>query len=160
MNITGLDHIYLTVSDFGVSERFYDDVMEALGFRKGDSPIGGDPHAHYIRPTLQISIRPAKNISAKYDAYSPGLHHLCLQAASNSDIDEAYEKLIALGIEVTAPALYPEYHPEYYATFFEDPDGLRLEVVARTPQRDIIANRWDEMRVFLNPVKELLSRRN
>ena len=27
-----------------------------------------------------------------------------------------------------SPQLYPEYAADYYATFFEDPDGIRLEV--------------------------------
>jgi glyoxylase I family protein len=32
------------------------------------------------------------------------------------------------GVEATEPRYYPEYDPDYYATFFEDPDGIRLEV--------------------------------
>ena len=32
------------------------------------------------------------------------------------------------GIEATEPRYYPEYAADYYATFFEDPDGVRLEV--------------------------------
>ena len=38
MEVIGLDHIYLAVSDFARSEAFYDRVMRALGFRKGDRP--------------------------------------------------------------------------------------------------------------------------
>lgn len=30
-------------------------------------------------------------------------------------------------VEATEPCYYPEYDPDYYATF-EDPDGIRLEV--------------------------------
>jgi len=48
MEVIGLDHIYVSVSDFARSEAFYDRVMGALGFRKGDKPIGGDRHAHYF----------------------------------------------------------------------------------------------------------------
>jgi catechol 2,3-dioxygenase-like lactoylglutathione lyase family enzyme len=53
MEVLGLDHLYLTVSDFERSEAFYDAVMKALGFRKGDASIGGEPHAHYFNPRLQ-----------------------------------------------------------------------------------------------------------
>ncbi len=48
MEVIGLDHIYVSVSDFARSEAFYDRVMGALGFRKGDKPIGGHRHVHYF----------------------------------------------------------------------------------------------------------------
>lgn len=157
MTIVGLDHLYLTVSDFARAERFYDEVMELLGFRKGDKPIGGDPHAHYFNPALQISIRPARGDS-RHDPYAPGLHHVCLQAAGRDDVDRAAGALRARGIEATEPRLYPEYNPHYYATFFADPDGIRLEIVARSPYRDELAARWDDLRGFLNPLAELHAR--
>jgi glyoxylase I family protein len=152
--IIGLDHIYLAVSDFDRAERFYDQVMAELGFRKGDKPIGGERHAHYFNPVLAISIRPARG-TAKHDPYSPGLHHLCLQVATPDEVDRVADSLAQLGVELTPPARYPEYHPEYYATFFEDPDGIRLEVVARTSRRQEIAKRWDELETFLNPIDDL-----
>jgi len=35
-----------------------------------------------------------------------------------------------MGIAILdAPAEYPEYAPGYYAVFFADPDGLKLEFV-------------------------------
>ncbi len=40
MEVIGLDHIYLAVSDMNRAERFYDQVMQVLGFRKGDKSIG------------------------------------------------------------------------------------------------------------------------
>jgi catechol 2,3-dioxygenase-like lactoylglutathione lyase family enzyme len=43
-------------------------------------------------------------------------------------VDRACAELRALGVAATDPRLYPEYAPDYYATFFEDPDGIRLEV--------------------------------
>jgi glyoxylase I family protein len=150
MNITGIDHIYLAVTDFARSEKFYDQVMKALGFKKSDEWLHGEPHAHYLRPTLQITLRPARS-NARHDSYSAGLHHLCLQAATKADIDEAYRALTALGVAATKPKLYPEYNPEYYATFFEDPDGIRLEVVGRTGTRQSLADRWHEFTTFLNP---------
>ena len=156
--ITGLDHIYLSVSNFDRAEAFYDNVMSALGFRKGDKPIAGDRHAHYFNPTLQLTIRPAHSTSIPHDPYAPGLHHLCLQAANRAQVDEAHRKLVSAGIDATPPALYPEYNPEYYATFFCDPDGLRFEIVGRTRHRDEIAARWNDLQMFLNPVAELHAR--
>ncbi len=64
MDVTGIDHIYLAVSDFPASEAFYDAVMRALDFRKSDRPIGGERHAHHFNRVLQLSIRPARSVQA------------------------------------------------------------------------------------------------
>lgn len=158
VEVIGLDHVYVTVADFRRAEAFYDAVMRVLGFRKGDTSIGGDPHAHYFNRSLQYSIRPARR-STPHDPYAPGLHHFCFQVPDRAAVDRAAQELRALGIEVTEPALHPEYHPEYYAIFFSDPDGLRLEVVARTSARDEIVREWDQLRDFLNPIRKLHARR-
>jgi catechol 2,3-dioxygenase-like lactoylglutathione lyase family enzyme len=117
----------------------------ALDFRRGDAPIGGDPHRHYWNRALQVSIRPARSAGVRHDAYAPGLHHLCLQLRNPGELDAAYAKLCALGVSVTPPRLYPEYNADYYASFFEDPDGIRFELVARKARRDEIVARWEEV---------------
>ncbi len=49
--------------------------------------------------------------------------------AENSETIEAIARRFEeLGVECSAPQLYPEYAPDYYAIFFSDPDGIRLEV--------------------------------
>ncbi len=143
VEVIGLDHAYLAVSDFERSSGFYDALLAALGFRKGDAPIGGEPHAHYWNRALQLSIRPA-HAALKHDPYAPGLHHLCLQLRDPAAVDAAFAKLRALGVVASEPRLYPEYNPDYYATFFVDPDGIRLELVARKAKRDEIVAHWDE----------------
>jgi glyoxylase I family protein len=158
MDVLGLDHVYLSVLDMDRSERFYDGVMHALGFRKGDRAIAGERHAHYFNPHLQLSLRPARS-DAPHDPYAPGLHHLCLQLPTPADIDAAALALQGLGVAATGPRAYPEYHPDYYATFFEDPDGLRLELVCRTGDREDIARHWNELSTFLNPLAELRKRK-
>ena len=152
--LKGIDHIYLSVTDFARAEAFYDAVMEALGLHKGDKAIAGERHAHYVAPTFQLTIRPART-DAPFDAYRAGLHHLCFQAADRAAVEACHQRLTALGVTVTAPAVYPEYNPEYYAVFFEDPDGIRLEVVARTSYRDALVARWEEFDTFLNPLQKL-----
>lgn len=158
MVVTGLDHVYLAVSDFESSERFYDRVMRLLGFRKGDKSIAGEPHAHYFNPTLQLSIRPARG-GSQHDPYAPGLHHLCLQLATPADVDAAAAELRRAGVDASEPKLYPEYHPGYYATFFCDPDGIRLELVCRTADRDDISRHWSQFTEFVNPLAEFRSRK-
>lgn len=158
MEVLGLDHLYVTVADLARSEPFYDRLMAYLGFRKSDKVVGGEPHAHYFNRVLQYSIRPARGGSVGHDPYTPGLHHVCFQVSDRAAVDEVCATLRGWGVEATAPAVYPQYNDDYYATFFADPDGLRLEVVARSRYRKETAERWDEMRVFLNPLVELRAR--
>ena len=158
MEVLALDHLYLTVSNIQRAERFYDPVMRALGFRKGDKPVGGDPHAHYFNPHLQLTIRPARS-DAPHDPYAPGLHHLCLQLPTREEVDAAVRALRELAVSASDPQLYPEYSPDYYATFFEDPDGLRFELVSRTSDREDIRKHWRAFTAFLNPLAEFRSRR-
>jgi catechol 2,3-dioxygenase-like lactoylglutathione lyase family enzyme len=158
VELRGLDHLYVTVSDFARAERFYDAVMAALGFYKGDARIAGEPHAHYFNRFLQYTIRPARDPAARHDPYAPGLHHVCFQVEDEEAVREAQRRLRALGVAATEPRRYPEYDADYYATFFEDPDGIRLEIVARRPYRDEVARRFADFSVFLNPLKELRRR--
>jgi glyoxylase I family protein len=159
VEVLGLDHLYITVSDLRRSEQFYDVIMERFGFRKGDSAIGGDPHAHYFNRYLQYTIRPARSRTTPHDPYAPGLHHVCFQVPNRDAVDEAHQELIGLGIPATEPREYPEYNDDYYATFFSDPDGIRLEFVARSRTREEISASWSLFRVFLNPLADLRARR-
>lgn len=155
VEVVGIDHIYLTVSDLARSEAFYDTVLGLLDFRKIDAAIGGDPHRHYFNKITQISIRPAHG--GKHNPYAPGLHHLCLQVADNAAVDRLAALFKGAGIETTAPAHYPQYAEDYYAIFFGDPDGLRHEIVARRARRKLAVERWNELTSFLNPWAKLKS---
>jgi glyoxylase I family protein len=155
VDLIGIDHIYLTVSDFPRSERFYDAVMEALGFRKGTKAIAGEPHCHYCNRDFQVTIRPAHETGRAHDPYAPGLHHLCFRAAGNAAVDDAARVLESLGVAIDGPRLCPEYGPDYYAVFFSDPDGIRLEIMNHTARRKMIRERWDELEGFVNPLDKL-----
>jgi catechol 2,3-dioxygenase-like lactoylglutathione lyase family enzyme len=155
VEVVGLDHVYLTVSDLARSEAFYDTVLGLLDFRKIDAAIGGEPHRHYFNKIMQISIRPAHG--GKHNPYAPGLHHLCLQVADRDAVDKLAGLLRAAGIAITEPALYPQYAEDYYALFFGDPDGLRHEIVARRARRNLAVERWNELTNFLNPWARLKS---
>lgn len=155
IEVIGIDHIYLTVSDLPRAERYYDIVLGLLDFRKSDREIAGAPHRHYFNKVTQITIRPAREGHQPHDSYSPGLHHLCLQVRTQADVDRFAAALTAQGLKATKPSFHKAYADDYYATFFEDPDGLRHEVVARREGRDLIVRRWDELTEFLNPVQKL-----
>ena len=153
IEVTGVDHIYIAVMDMGRSEAFYDPIMKLLGFRKGTTPIGGERHLHYFNQVTQYTIRPAKS-AREHDPYSPGLHHVCFRVQSQTDVDAAAKALRDVGVEVTAARFYPEYAADYYATFFSDPDGIRLEIVAHRRLRSLIRDRWSELTEFEDPLSK------
>ena|SRR5438105_888278 len=153
LDVTALDHLYITVADLRRSEAFYDPVMRLLGFRKGTTPIGGDPHVHYFNRVTQYSLRPARVPSA-YDPYRPGLHHVCFRVATPADVDAAAHGLATLGVATTPPKVYPEYAADYYAIFFTDPDGIGLELVAHRRVRTLIVEHWDELKDFEDPLRK------
>lgn len=133
--VIGIDHIYFTVRDLAASERFYDVVMvDVLGFRKNQFDIGGAPHVQYFNRHFGVVLRPAR-AGAQHDPYSPGLHHFCLRVDSAEDVAAVAEQLRARGVAATESKLYPEYASDYFATFFEDPDGIRLEVTNYRQER-------------------------
>ena len=142
VEVIGIDHIYLAVRDLGQSSAFYDRVMAVLGYRKLESEIGGDPHVHYYNRQFGFSLRPAR-VAANHDPYAPGLHHLCFRVVDEHAVDRAAAELRAIGVEVTGARYYPEYAADYYAAFFTDRDGIRLEI---TNFREIRRRRmfdWD-----------------
>jgi glyoxylase I family protein len=144
IEVTGIDHIYIAVSDLAASERFYDlALVKVLGFRKNAFELGGEPHIQYFCRHFGFVLRPAR-VAAKHEPYAPGLHHFCLRVDSAAEVEEAATNLRALGIEATLPKLYPEYAPDYVATFFEDPDGVRLEVTNYRQERRQRHDRWYE----------------
>lgn len=154
LQVTGIDHIYVAVSNLRRSEMFYDEVMRLLDFRKGIGQVDGEPFIHYYNPYVQFTLRQAV-AGGTHNPIAPGLNHLCFQVSSTSDVDAAARGLRTLGVSVTEPCLYPEYAPDYYAIYFSDPDGIRLEIVNRTRVRNIIRERWHELKTFENPLQKI-----
>lgn len=141
--IIGIDHIYITVSDMVRAESFYDRALgQVLGFRKNSFALNGDPHIQYYNRHFGFVIRPARS-DGPFDAYAPGLHHFCLRVDSADDVHAAAQGLRDLGINATEARLYPDYAPDYVATFFEDPDGVRLEVTNYRQERRERHDQWN-----------------
>ncbi len=127
MQVLGVEHIDLSVSNLEASRAFYDRLLPALGFRRVEHPT----YLAWSNGHLAIGLREATSgARAPVDRYRPGLHHLALRAATRADVDGLFAFLEAEGTRVLdPPAEYPEYGDGYYAVFFEDPDGMKLEYV-------------------------------
>jgi len=144
VEVIGIDHVYLAVSDLARSEAFYDRVMlDVLGFRKGTMPIAGEPHCHYYNRHYGFSLRPARS-ATPHDSYAPGLHHFCFRVEDEAAVRRAAGELRARDIDASEPRYYPEYARDYFATFFEDPDGIRLEITNFREQRKHRMFHWDK----------------
>jgi catechol 2,3-dioxygenase-like lactoylglutathione lyase family enzyme len=135
----------MSVSDPERSIPFYAALFEALGFRRfrSDHPefVGERPRRaawflrHPDRSIFGVEVRPAEpeSLAKGHDRYAPGLHHLAFHAESAAAVDEVHARISASGGTVLdPPADYSGlqgYSEGYYAVFFADPDGVKLEVV-------------------------------
>lgn len=143
--VIGIDHIYLSVSEPARSEAFYDKVLQqTLGFRKNRFALNGDPHVQYYNRLFGFVLRPARRLTA-HDSYAPGLHHFCLRVDGIAEVQATAHALRVLGISASEARCYPEYAEDYWATFFEDPDGLRLEVTNYRRERRERHDSWDDL---------------
>jgi catechol 2,3-dioxygenase-like lactoylglutathione lyase family enzyme len=126
--VTGsLHHVDLTVADFRRSKEFYAQVLPLMGFERLPKEFG----AVAWRGATIIAIQPAKpgEKERAHSRYAPGLHHLAFRAPSRAAIDDLHRQLVGLGVTVLdPPAEYP-YSDGYYALFFADPDGMKIEYV-------------------------------
>jgi glyoxylase I family protein len=131
--LLGLGHVDLVCRDLDRSLEFYAHVFGPLGLAEPFLVEGErGEQIHYLRfPTPgsgSLGLRRALE-EQDFVLYAPGLHHLAFAVESREDVDEVHSRVVEAGGEVLhAPRLWPEYHPEYYATFFLDPDGFRIEV--------------------------------
>lgn len=143
IEVIGIDHIYVTASDLRRSERFYDQVMTILGFRKNTFMNERDHHIQYYNRHFGFVLRPAHHLQSKHDPLSPGLHHFCFRVEDCAVVDAIAEQFAENKVDCSSPRLYPEYAPDYYAIFFSDPDGVRLEVTNYRQER---RERFEELK--------------
>lgn len=137
-----IDHIQITVKDLSRAEKFYDQLMPYLGYdlslkNKGRVEAHDFDVIEYVHPNLTIGINSPRN-SLKETAVHrrrPGsLHHLAFKADSEQHVDAFYRKIKAIDADIVSPPRhYPQHGERYYALFFKDPDGIKLEVMHESP---------------------------
>jgi glyoxylase I family protein len=128
-----ISHLDLNVSDPARSLPFYGLVLGYLGLQttsmsedrciwEQSLPCGA---------SWGIEVRAPREPAAhgRHERYAPGIDHLALHAASRADVDGLYAALVEAGYDVADPPAEYDHTPGYYAVAFDDPDGIRLEVV-------------------------------
>jgi catechol 2,3-dioxygenase-like lactoylglutathione lyase family enzyme len=134
---TGVHHVDLVVSSIEKSLPFYRDLLAPLGYH-GISEVEGErgETIYYLwGGGASIGLREAHTrADAPYDRYAVGLHHLAVEAGSRAAVDERAAWLSEAGAVIESEPKEYGYLLGYYAVFFYDPDGLKLEIV-HVPQQ-------------------------
>lgn len=120
------DHIDLRVKHRETAQKFYAQILPALGFhidksgdRWGAFEAAGETPADFFGFTEEADHRPNGN-------------RIAFWADSRAAVDRIADVVRqAGGRNLEGPELCLDYSPGYYAVFFEDPDGNKLEVCCR-----------------------------
>jgi catechol 2,3-dioxygenase-like lactoylglutathione lyase family enzyme len=127
MEINGVAHVMLTVSDFAACRPFYAALLEFLGLTP---VIDMDGMLYCVGGRTAVGIvRGEDRFRGEHFAQlRVGLHHLCFRARERADVDALHEFLVGLGAKIVHAPEDGPWAPGYYSVLFEDPDGIRLEM--------------------------------
>src|SRR5262249_12927396 len=129
------DHIDLRVKDMGVAIKFYAKFLPQPGFvhERHELPpreaLGEAFHAFYSaggdKPSEFFCFEQDKN-------HQPNGTRIAFWADTRAEVDQV-AKLVrdAGGKALEGPEICVDYSLGYYAFFFEDPDGNKLEICCR-----------------------------
>ena len=125
--VVGIDHLVIRVKDFERSKKFYDTVLGVLGFERKYT-FGKTAGWSNGKTLYWIGEADAEGKKHPHRIGNIGFHHYAFELGKRRDVDDLYALLQENDIEVAdPPADYPDYGEGYYAVFFLDPDGLKLE---------------------------------
>lgn len=119
--VVGIDHISIRVSDYEKSKAFYARLFAFLGFELSDdygTTIG------WTNGRTRYWIAPAEGRKT-HRIGDVGFHHYAFELRRRKDVDALQAFLEKERVQIVDPAA--EYYDDYYAVFFLDPDGLKLE---------------------------------
>jgi catechol 2,3-dioxygenase-like lactoylglutathione lyase family enzyme len=137
--VSPIDHLDLVVTDFERSLTFYRGLLGPLGYTR-EGPIVGERGEHVLYLGHEggvgqgaVSLRTAQSGAHEvpYDRYAIGVHHIAFAVASRDVVDERARWLRDTGATIESGPQEYDYSPGYYAVFFYDPDGIKLEIVHR-----------------------------
>ncbi|HSZ52353.1 MAG TPA: VOC family protein [Caulobacteraceae bacterium] len=128
IDINGIAHVQLSVSDFGASRDFYRWLLhEMFGMTV---QYDSERSFYCIGGRTGVLITPAdSDLSADgFNQRRVGLHHFCFRLRSAADVDALHAALQARGgVNIVHAPRQDAWAPGYYSILFEDPDGIRLE---------------------------------
>lgn len=125
-----LDHMGISVSDLERSRAFYAAALAPLGLSIAMEVSAAETGGHADvgfgagKPEFWISGGPGRS----------SYLHVAFAAADRAMVNAFHAAALAAGgRDNGAPGLRPHYHPDYYAAFVLDPDGVNVEAVCHKP---------------------------
>ena len=129
--VVGIDHLVISVGDFARSRQFYDRLLGFLGFKRKYDYAGMAGWSNG-KTLFWIAAADAQGRKHKYRKGDVGFHHYAFELASRKDVDRLGAFLEENGITILdPPGAY--YGQNYYAVYFADPDGMKLEAMIWAP---------------------------
>jgi glyoxylase I family protein len=128
-----VSHLMLNVNRYDEAKRFYGWLLPKLGYPNqtdyaDDAPKRGSGWYNDAGSVWVQEAEPRFR-EDQFHRHRVGLCEIAFAADSRREVDELAVEIDGHGGRVTdAPRQY-DYMPGYYAVFFSDPDGLKLEVV-------------------------------
>lgn len=124
VRVVGIDHLVIRVGDYERSRAFYGRLFEFLGFFVlGD--YGDQIGWSNGKTRFWIGEADEEGKKHRHRLGNIGFHHYAFELRSRKDVDALEAFLKREGVTIVDPAA--EYYDDYYAVFFLDPDGLKLE---------------------------------
>ncbi|WP_068177034.1 VOC family protein [Mycobacterium sp. UM_CSW] len=125
-----LGHLGVNVPDLRAAKRYYDALMPLVGFEPFLDVV--DEFAYKPannKPGTYLFFYPSGQ-PGEYSAERTGLQHLAFMVRRRSSVHAVHDHVLRIGGTVIHPPQhFPQYSGHYYATFWYDPFGLRLEAV-------------------------------
>ena len=127
INLNGMAHVVLTVSQFELAKDFYSRLMPAMGL---ENVFDSENFCYFVGARTAVGIQPCapEHAQERFVQARVGLHHICLRARARDDVDQVDALLREMGANIVVGASEGHWAPGYYYVLFEDPDGIRLEV--------------------------------
>ena len=138
MEINGVAHVMLTVSNFEACLPFYEKLLPLLGLR----PVfNTDGYLYCVGGRTAVGIMRAdeRHRGERFVQTRVGLHHVCFRARERANVDTVYALVQELGATIVHPPEDGPWAPGYYSLLFEDPDGIRLEI-NHVPGKGLLAD--------------------
>jgi catechol 2,3-dioxygenase-like lactoylglutathione lyase family enzyme len=125
-----LGHLGINVPDLARAKAYYDRLMPALEYES------------FVAAADEFAYRPADGKrgtfiffyeargASEYSRDATGLQHLAFIMRGRDDVRAVHALVTDLGSEVVhEPKPFPQYGPDYFATFWLDPFGFMVEAV-------------------------------
>ena len=124
----GVHHVFLTVNDLARSRPFYAALMPRLGY-PAMRDFGAVVGFMSSGGSVWLKEADARFRGETFSKDRVGLCEVAFRAESRAQVDALARDVVEIGGAILdAPREYPQYVPGYYAVFFADPDGIKLEL--------------------------------